>query len=92
MGEERRRAIVVGIDFSELSAEALSAALGLAIGMKAIVHLVHVVPLPTSTSEVPISVDTISDDAQKRLAAVHQKALETAPVPVTARVVVGHPG
>ncbi len=89
----KRFSIVVGIDFTEMSLEALRVALNFAHGSGgSIVHLVHVVS-PNAASEMPLLV-TFSDvevEAHKQMEALHASVLSRSRVPVTAEVVVGAP-
>jgi nucleotide-binding universal stress UspA family protein len=91
MEPSKRLTLVVGIDFSDLSLEALRVGLELAkISGDAQVHLVHVVPLPAST-EIPIDASALEVDAESRIAELRARALEGGRAAVTGHVVMGAP-
>jgi nucleotide-binding universal stress UspA family protein len=93
MNEQTKRfTIVVGVDFSELSAEALRVAIRLAQSGNGVVHLVHIVAPITSAAEIPVPfpLDAVEAAARKQLAEVHAKVL-AAGVPTTATVEIGSP-
>ena len=85
--------VVVGIDFSEMSTEALRVALNLAHGSgDSVVHLVHVMS-PYAAAEMPIKItfDAVEAEARKELAALHASVVARSRVPVTAALVLGDP-
>ena len=91
----KRFTIVVGIDFSDLSAEAARVATNLArASSDAEIHLVHVLVPPVATGDVPVTIplEGLEGEARARLAELHAHVLATAGgVVVTARTVLGVP-
>jgi nucleotide-binding universal stress UspA family protein len=91
MDPSKRLTLVVGIDFSDLSLEAMRVGLELAkTSGDAHLHLVHVVPLPAST-EIPVDASALEADATLQMADLRARALEKGRAAVTAHVVVGAP-
>ncbi len=94
MGEQPKRfSIVVGIDFSEMSTEALRVALNLAQGAgDSTVHLVHAVS-PQAASHMPVMVtsEAVEAEARKQMVALHASVLTRSRVRVTAQVLLGAP-
>ena len=95
MGEQAKRfSIVVGIDFSEMSTEALRVAMNLAHGAgDSIVHLVHVLSPQAAATTLPLmsTFEAAEAGARKEMTALHASVMATSRVPVTAQVIVGTP-
>jgi nucleotide-binding universal stress UspA family protein len=91
----KRFTVVVGVDFSELSREAVRVATSLARASgDAELHLVHVLAPPVMTGDVPVTLplEGMAQTARANLARLNAETLAQAGgVPVIARVVVGVP-
>jgi nucleotide-binding universal stress UspA family protein len=91
MEPSKRLTLVVGIDFSDLSLEALRVALELAKGSgDAHVHLVHILALPVS-ADLPIDRSALERDARKQMTEIHARATAASRSAVTAHVIMGTP-